>query len=122
MAYLQTAGRMEGMVQAQCSMAEDSNGKLYSRGGGNDYYNGGVFMVKVGDRVRNPHLKDEYYVSSVHDIDGVKVVVHRPILTDYQRMIREKMAADTIADVLGKLYEEGKIDLDDYDGESQEVV
>ena len=68
-------------------------------------------MPKVGERVRNPHLKDEYYVASIVEVDGCTCVVHRPILTEHQRKVREANAAEMIASVFRNIADRGEWDL-----------
>ena len=68
-------------------------------------------MAKVGDRVRNPRLKDEYYVASIVEDGGNVCTIYRPILTDYERKIREKTAAEMIASVFRNVADRGEWDL-----------
>jgi hypothetical protein len=81
-------------------------------------------MPKVGERVRNPHLKDEYYVASVVEVDGCKCTIYRPILTDYERRIREKTAAEMIASVFRNIADRGEWDLyeEKENGKQQENI
>lgn len=41
---------------------------------------------------------EEYYLSNTYVIDGVTCNVYRPILSDYQRKIREEMVKDALAE------------------------
>jgi hypothetical protein len=68
-------------------------------------------MAKVGERVRNPHLKDEYYVASIVEVDGCKCTVYRPILTENQQKVREDNAAEMIASVFRNIADRGEWDL-----------
>ena len=80
-------------------------------------------MAKVGERVRNPRLKDEYYVASVVEVDGSTCVVHRPILTEEQRTVREKTASEMIASVFRNVADRGEWELyeEKKDGKQQET-
>ena len=80
-------------------------------------------MAKVGERVRNPHLKDEYYVASIVEVDGCTCVVHRPILTEHQRKVREANAAEMIASVFRNIADRGEWELyeEKKDGKQQET-
>jgi hypothetical protein len=65
--------------------------------------------------------KDEYYLASTHVIDGVTCNVYRPILTDYQRKLREEMVKDALAEFGRCLFERGEFDCLQ-DGFTEEVT
>lgn len=80
--------------------------------------------MKVGDRVSNPRLKDEYYVASIVEVDGGTCTVYRPILTEYERKIREKIASEMIASVFRNVADRGEWDLyeENENGKQQENI
>lgn len=81
-------------------------------------------MAKVGERVRNPRLKDEYYVASIVEMDGCRCTVYRPILTEHQRKVREENAAEMIASVFRNIADRGEWDLyeEAENGKQQETI
>jgi hypothetical protein len=51
--------------------------------------------------------KDEYYLSNTYKVGNVTCNVYRPILTDYERHIREEMVKDALASFGRSLYDLG---------------